>query len=140
VFGDPRLKASGWEVADADAPPAESRLHAALELWASVLSRPEPELAFIGFGKRDAPFDYRLPIAERVRSRRGEERDARGAYRVVGLNDQHAYVQLAKDDPLEASDVITFGISHRCTAFDKWRLIPLVNGDYTVINGIRTFF
>ena len=31
-------------------------------------------------------------------------------------------------------------IVHPCTAFDKWRLVPLVDDDYTVVDAIRTFF
>ena len=32
------------------------------------------------------------------------------------------------------------GISHPCTAFDKWRLIPVVDDDYTVVDAVLTFF
>ena len=31
-------------------------------------------------------------------------------------------------------------ISHQCTTFDKWRLVPLVNDQYNVIDWIQTFF
>ena len=31
-------------------------------------------------------------------------------------------------------------ISHPCTTFDKWRLVPLVNDQYDVIDCIQTFF
>ena len=34
----------------------------AMELWGPVLSRPEPELAILGFGKRDVSFDIDLPV------------------------------------------------------------------------------
>jgi D-serine deaminase-like pyridoxal phosphate-dependent protein len=37
-------------------------LRPALELWARVLSCPEPGLAIAGFGKRDAPYDIDLPV------------------------------------------------------------------------------
>jgi hypothetical protein len=32
------------------------------------------------------------------------------------------------------------GLSHPCTSFDKWQLIPLVEADGTVSDYIRTFF
>jgi D-serine dehydratase len=32
------------------------------------------------------------------------------------------------------------GISHPCTTFDKWRLIPLVNDNYDVVDCLYTFF
>jgi D-serine deaminase-like pyridoxal phosphate-dependent protein len=34
----------------------------AFELLATVLSRPEPTLVIVGFGRRDAPFDDQLPV------------------------------------------------------------------------------
>jgi D-serine dehydratase len=37
-------------------------------------------------------------------------------------------------------DLLACGISHPCTAFDKWRLIPVVDDDYTVVDAIATFF
>src|SRR5262245_47642642 len=47
--------------------PDEGFLEAALELWAQVLSTPEPGLAIAGMGKRDAPFDEGLPVPLSVR-------------------------------------------------------------------------
>ncbi|MCI0339050.1 MAG: amino acid deaminase [Acidobacteria bacterium] len=114
----------------------------ALELWAYVQSMPEEKLAFLTFGKRDCPHDLGLPkplfaIAEgdglsRVRDL------SRSA--VVNLNDQHAYLALGDGEKLEVGDLLCFGISHPCTAFDKWRVIPVVNDDYEVIDLYRTFF
>jgi D-serine deaminase-like pyridoxal phosphate-dependent protein len=103
-------------------------LRAALELWARVLSCPEPGLAIAGFGKRDAPYDLGLPV---VRRREGVV--------VEALNDQHAYLR----DPagvLAVGDTIVCGISHPCTAFDKWPLIGVVDDDDIVIGAIRTQF
>jgi D-serine deaminase-like pyridoxal phosphate-dependent protein len=115
------------------------RLRPALETWGVVLSRPEPELAIVGFGKRDVPFDIDLPIPA-LASRNGELRDVRGRLTVTALNDQHAYVRLAPGAELEVGDLLGCGISHPCLAFDKWPLLPLVDDDYTVVGGIRTFF
>jgi D-serine dehydratase len=115
------------------------RLRPALETWGVVLSRPEPDLAIVGFGKRDVPFDIDLPIPTLV-SRNGELRDVRGTLTVTALNDQHAYVRLAPGAELAVGELLGCGISHPCLAFDKWPLIPLVDDDYTVVGGIRTFF
>ena len=41
-------------------------LRPALELWAQVLSRPEPGLALLGAGRRDVGFDKGLPVPLRV--------------------------------------------------------------------------
>ena len=47
-------------------------LRPAIELWAQVLSRPEPGLALLGAGRRDVGFDAGLPVPLRVRRRGGE--------------------------------------------------------------------
>ena len=44
----------------------------ALELWAQVLSRPEPGLALLAAGRRDAGFDAGLPVPLRARRRDGQ--------------------------------------------------------------------
>jgi D-serine deaminase-like pyridoxal phosphate-dependent protein len=36
-------------------------------------------------------------------------------------------------------DIVACGISHPCTAFDKWQLIPVVEDEH-VVDLIRTFF
>jgi D-serine deaminase-like pyridoxal phosphate-dependent protein len=41
---------------------------------------------------------------------------------------------------LEPGELVCFGISHPCTAFDKWQVIPVVADDYTVTDLIRTYF
>jgi D-serine deaminase-like pyridoxal phosphate-dependent protein len=103
-------------------------LRAALELWARVLSCPERGLAIAGFGKRDAPYDLGLPV---VRSHAG--------VRVDSLNDQHAYLH-DPDGVLAVGDTVVCGISHPCTAFDKWPLIAVADDDDTVIGALRTYF
>lgn len=115
------------------------RLQPALEAWAVVLSRPEPALALVGMGKRDVAHDVGLPVPTKSHGRSGL-REVRGAMEVVGLNDQHAYVRLDPSDPLAVGDLLGCGISHPCTAFDKWRLIPVVDDDYAVIDAVHTFF
>lgn len=116
------------------------RLTPAFELWATCLSRPEPELAIVGFGKRDAPYDYGLPIPRLVRSMAGVVREVDDAYAITHLNDQHAFMTVPSDDTLGAGDVVVLGISHPCTAFDKWRYVPVVDDAYNVIDGVFTFF
>jgi D-serine deaminase-like pyridoxal phosphate-dependent protein len=124
----------------AELSPLSDRLRPALELWAEVISRPEDGLAILCFGKRDAPYDLELPIPLAVRRRaRGLEPVERGRLTVRELDDQHAYVDV-DGIALEVGDLVGLGISHPCTAFDKWRLLPLVDEDYRVTGGIRTFF
>ncbi|MGP3955290.1 alanine racemase [Nonomuraea sp. 3N208] len=103
----------------------DGELRPALEVWAHVLSTPEPGLAIVGMGKRDAPFDEGLPIPRR------------DGVTVVKMQDQHTIVRA---DGLKPGDLLAFGISHPCTAFDKWRVLPLVDPDYRVVGTIETNF
>ncbi|MFC7531268.1 alanine racemase [Actinoplanes sp. GCM10030250] len=117
--------------------PGEGTLTAALEIWAQVISTPEPGLAFAGMGKRDAPFDEGLPEPLEIRGLDGSLRPATGL-RVSKLNDHHTY--LAVDGvTVEPGELIRFGISHPCTAFDKWRDIPLVDEDRRVVDVLHTY-
>jgi D-serine deaminase-like pyridoxal phosphate-dependent protein len=120
--------------------PGEGSLQPALRLWAQVVSRPSPEQAFVNAGKRDAAYDLDLPEAQVIRSARdGSVRPATGVT-VTGLSDQHGWVRTETDTELEVGDWIGMGLSHPCTSFDKWQLIPLVEADGTVVEYIRTFF
>jgi D-serine deaminase-like pyridoxal phosphate-dependent protein len=118
-------------------PPPE--LEPALELWAHVLSRPEPGLALACAGRRDVAFDAGLPVPLRIRGRNGSPRQAIGM-RAVRLDDQHCYLELADGAALEPGETICFGVSHPCTTFDKWRVIPVVDDGYRVVDAIHTFF
>jgi D-serine deaminase-like pyridoxal phosphate-dependent protein len=118
--------------------PIAQELRPALEVWGAVLSRPEPELALVGLGKRDVSHDVDLPLPQLVHDPDGLRRAT--GMTVTALNDQHAYVRVPPDEPLGVGDLLGCGISHPCTAFDKWRLIPVVDDDYTVVDAIATFF
>ncbi|SNR42400.1 alanine racemase [Actinomadura mexicana] len=113
-------------------------LDAALEIWAQVTSVPEPGLAIVGMGKREAPYDAGLPVPLRIRRADGTIAPA-DAMRVTGTNDHHAYVATG-DASVRPGELICFGISHPCTAFDKWQVIPVVDDDHTVVDLIRTYF
>jgi D-serine dehydratase len=112
-------------------------LRPALELWAQVLSTPEPDLAICGFGKRDAPFDSGLPMPL-ARVRGDGTRDRLPGASVDRLNDQHAFLRHAPD--LAVGDIVLFGLSHPCTAFDKWPLIPVLDDADHVTGAVRTYF
>ncbi|MET7348286.1 MULTISPECIES: amino acid deaminase [Streptomyces] len=118
--------------------PEEGALHPAFRLWAQVVSRPSPEQAFVNAGKRDAAYDLDLPEVQVVR-RDGAERPATGLT-VTALSDQHAWVRTDPEADVEVGDWVGLGLSHPCTSFDKWQLIPLVEADGTVVDYVRTFF
>ncbi|MEU5271037.1 amino acid deaminase [Streptomyces hygroscopicus] len=120
--------------------PEEGQLQPAFRLWAQVVSRPEPGQAFLNAGKRDAAYDLDLPAPQLIRSARdGSTRPATGLT-VTALSDQHAWVTVADDTELEVGDWVGLGLSHPCTSFDKWQLIPVAEADGAVSDYIRTFF
>jgi D-serine deaminase-like pyridoxal phosphate-dependent protein len=118
--------------------PLTGELRPALELWSQVLSCPEPGLAICGFGKRDAPYDLDLPVPREVR-RDGAAPAPADGLEVSALNDQHAFVRDGRD-ALRVGDVLVCGVSHPCTAFDKWALIPVVDDRDRVVDAVRTLF
>jgi D-serine dehydratase len=111
----------------------------ALELWAPVLSRPEPALAVASAGRRDVAFDLGMPVPLRITRADGGEVPA-GRLRVTRLDDQHAYLDVPPELPLAPGDLLCLGISHPCTTMDKWRVIPVADEHYRVIDAIHTFF
>ncbi len=118
-------------------------LQPALEVWAQVLSCPEPGLALLGAGRRDLSFDAGLPVPLRVRAQQdvgGRETAAAADMKVTALNDQHAYLNVPDDSGLRPGDLVCLGISHPCTTFDKWRVIPVVDDTGHVTDAVHTFF
>ena len=115
-------------------------LQPALEIWGQVLSRPEPGLAFLGLGKRDVGHDLGLPAPARW-ARPGEFlRAAPDGWRIAGLHDQHACLEVPYEAEIQVGDLVGCGISHPCTTFDKWQMLFEVDDDYRVLGAIRTFF
>jgi D-serine dehydratase len=113
----------------------------ALELWSHVQSKPEEGLALLNFGKRDCSYDIGLPIplfAQGFNS--GERRVDLPNASVVNCNDQHAHLRGPGIEQLRVGDQVCCGISHPCTAFDKWRILPVVDDDYNVLDIYRTYF
>jgi D-serine dehydratase len=120
-------------------------LRPALEIWSVVQSRPEPGLAILTMGKRDASHDAGLPVPLfHHRPGPGAPRALPAGCEIVKMNDQHAYLRLpageAMDALLAVGDLVGCGISHPCTTFDRWPLLLAVDDDYTVRGAINTFF
>ncbi|WP_153099348.1 amino acid deaminase [Paraburkholderia hayleyella] len=115
----------------------------ALHLWAYVQSIPEAGRAIVALGKRDAAFDAGLPQPAR-HYRPGDaaprEIAASEGWKLTGMMDQHAYLQIAPGADLKIGDMLAFDISHPCLTFDKWRQLLLVDASYQVTEVIETFF
>ena len=115
--------------------PDSERFYPALELWARVLSVPEPDLAILNFGKRDAGNDLDEPLP--ILKLNGKPAPFKAE--IEKLNDQHAFMKITPGSVV-VGDIVGCGISHPCTNFDKWRLLPLVNDNYDVIDLVHTHF
>jgi D-serine deaminase-like pyridoxal phosphate-dependent protein len=122
----------------------ERPLRSAMHGWARAVSRPEPELALLDAGKRDLPFDEGLPIPQRMAGAGTGTLDH--SAEITALNDQHAFLRLPARGVGEVpvGSVVRLGLSHPCTAFDKWRLIPVIDDADAarprIVDLIHTFF
>jgi D-serine deaminase-like pyridoxal phosphate-dependent protein len=106
----------------------------AIEVWSQVLSSPESGFGVLNLGKRDVGCDIHNPIP--FAKYTGKVEKFTGT--IEKLNDQHGFMR--SSDKFAVSELIGLGVSHPCTTFDKWKLIPLVNDDYDVVDLIHTFF
>lgn len=116
-------------------------LRPAIEVWATVQSRPEPSRAIVDMGRRDVSFDAGLPTPLVV-SRAGESVPTQlpEGCKIVKLNDQHGFLDVPPDADLHIGDAVGFGISHPCTVFDKWGTLYAVDDDYIVQELVHTAF
>src|SRR5699024_6270721 len=119
--------------------PAADALLPAMRAYARVVSQPEPGLALLDAGKRDVPFDEGLPVPLAVAGALGGPQRPLDA-EVTALNDQHTFLRWEGEAPAAIGDVVTLGLSHPCTAFDKWRLIPVVDAEGIVTEAVETLF
>lgn len=107
-------------------------LRSAMHAWARVVSQPEESLALLDAGRRDVPFDLDLPVPQSVD---GE---------ITALNDQHAFLRLSAGATVDVGDVVRLGLSHPCTAFDKWKVVAVIDdpdaADPRVIGAVATCF
>lgn len=120
---------------------------AAMHAWARVLSMPEPGTAILDVGRRDVPFDQGMPVPQQRRrfsteSRLGHAVALEGT--ITELNDQHAFLNHDAGADLRVGDIVRLGISHPCTAFDKWRTLPVIDDpdadDPVVRELVTTYF
>jgi D-serine dehydratase len=118
-----------------------SGLVPALHIWAYVQSIPEPGLAVVAMGRRDAAFDSGLPRpALHYRPGSREPGATSSHWEVTKLMDQHGYMKISPGDDLQVGDMIGFNISHPCLTFDKWRVLSVVDESYNVVDVIKTYF
>jgi D-serine dehydratase len=118
------------------------QFESALEIWAYVLSVPEPGRAILGAGRRDFGHDAGLPVPLK-HFRPGSDtkpNNLAGAWEIAAVNDQHAHLLVPAGANVRVGDMIGLGVSHPCTTFDKWQLLYIVDDEYRVCSAVQTFF
>jgi len=122
----------------------ETTLLTAMHGYGRVVSQPEPGLALLDGGKRDFPYDEGLPIPRGIADDLGAVVAPWAGAEITALNDQHCFLRwdAATPAPVRVGSVVELGLSHPCTAFDKWRVIPVVDSlaSGRVIDLVRTYF
>lgn len=118
-----------------------SILRSAMHGHARIVSHPEPGLALLDGGKRDFPFDEGLPEPQGIAADLGSTVAPLPGATVSAMNDQHTFLRPA-ETAVRIGDVVRLGLSHPCTAFDKWHFLPVVasQDDGRVVELVRTFF
>jgi len=115
----------------------------ALTLWAMAQSLQDPGTAILTMGIRDLPYDLGYPaVLRQYRDGReiGNFEGDAPALRIVNANDQHCYLSFPSGHDIRVGDVFACGISHPCTAFDKWNVLYRIDEEANVIGALKTFF
>jgi D-serine dehydratase len=120
----------------------EGTLQPALEVWAYVQSRPDPDKAILTMGKRDVGYDtgWPHPVAWFRPGMMSTPAPMPAGCRITTLNDQHAHMAIPPAATLAVGDMIAFGIGHPCTTFERWQILMLVDKQLNVVGAVRTFF
>lgn len=128
------------ELASGTAEPLRPAMHA----WARVVSAPEPGLVILDCGKRDVPFDEGLPEPQYLYETLGGVGTPLTGASIAATNDQHSFMSFdSAVADIKIGDVVRLGLSHPCTAFDKWTLIPVLadtSQNPVVVDLVHTFF
>lgn len=139
VVHDHKLYAGAMEEVKGRHPDLQGELLPALEVFAHVQSLPEPGLAIVALGKRDIGCDPDLPMPQRLYREGHPPRDVKG-WGVKLIMDQHLLITVPGGEALAVGDILSFGTSHPCLTFDKWRQVLLVDDALNVIEVMPTRF
>jgi D-serine dehydratase len=115
----------------------------ALEMFAGVVSLQDKGIAVMNMGIRDLPYDlgYPTPLRQYRDGKRLSGLDGPAPkWAITKSNDQHCYMSYPADAGIKVGDVFAFGISHPCTAFDKWKVLYRVDDEFNVTGALKTFF
>ncbi|MDF3126005.1 amino acid deaminase [Rheinheimera sp. 1928-s] len=115
-------------------------LQNALELAVYVQSLPEPGLAVLGFGKRDAAFDAGLPQATALYRYGLLLTNQLQNCETIKVMDQHAFWSYDERVQPQIGDIVLLSTSHPCLTFDKWRTLWVVDENYNLLQEVDTYF
>lgn len=116
-------------------------LQSALEVWVYVQSIPEPGVAILTVGKRDAAFDAGLPQPSlHYRPGAAAPVAANPEWDVYHIMDQHSAMRFDPENDLQVGDVLALSTSHPCLTFDKWRTLNIIDDNYQVVEQVTTCF
>lgn len=113
-----------------------------LELWAYIISQQDDGKAILNFGKRDVSYDLGLPIPLAIyrNSKLIKKIEKNNKIKIFKLNDQHAFIKFNKGFDIKVGDLLKFGVSHPCITLDNWNTLFMINSNYLIKEGIKTFF
>ncbi|MFZ5792703.1 MAG: alanine racemase [Pseudomonadota bacterium] len=113
----------------------------AIEIWAAVQSLAEPGRGLFSMGRREASFIYGMPtpILWYRTGTHDRPQPMPHGHRVTRLNDHHAFFQRPPESPLAVGDLVGLGVSLPPAVFDRWRLVFLVDDDYTVVGAVQNY-
>ncbi|WP_462380925.1 amino acid deaminase [Pseudomonas sp. Marseille-QA0892] len=139
VVHDHKLYAGAMEEVKERHPDLQGELLPALEVFAHVQSLPESGLAIVALGKRDIGCDPDLPMPQRLYREGQAPRDIRG-WSAKHIMDQHLFLSVPAGEEITVGDILSFGTSHPCLTFDKWRQVLLVDDELNVLDTLPTRF
>ncbi len=135
----------GLEVADTDADTGGVRLgrmlQPALEVWGQVISAPDAHTVILCAGRRDYGQDAGNPVPVRWhRARTDQWGRLPPQARISMVSDQHTNLTLEPGHGVEVGDLVSLGVSHPCTTFDKWQVVYVIDDEGVVVDAVRTWF
>ena len=116
-------------------------LQPALEVWGQVISAPDAHTVILCAGRRDYGQDAGNPVPVRWhRARAGQWGRLPLQARISMVSDQHTNLTLEPGHGVEVGDLVSLGVSHPCTTFDKWQVVYVIDDDGVVVDAVRTWF
>lgn len=116
-------------------------LQPALEVWGQVISAPDAQTVILCAGRRDYGQDAGNPVPQRWYQAGTNDWGQLPAQARIGMvSDQHTNLTLEPGHRLKVGDLVSLGVSHPCTTFDKWQVLYVIDDDGVVVDAVRTWF